>query len=213
MEFLANMSKPTWWGDHVSFIACAEVIGRPIVVHNTADPAAVPQVVPTTVAQAAELPVVLAFQHELHYQAAAPIEEAVPVGALQGEAHAGRKRYKINKKLNPIQAAKYDPELCLRCGSVLMCHGCVVCGSDQKPPSFRSPHPIGGCLRRPEPKKVRGERGSSRPNSFGPHYSCGPDGAPVKAKKGKVFRSMVQPSFNFLSKLTEAQSQNHLFDF
>ena len=71
-EYLVNMSKPTCWGDHVTLLAAAELLGRPIVVHTAIAGGGEVTVHPLPDAAAAgepPSPINLAFEHERHYQA------------------------------------------------------------------------------------------------------------------------------------------------
>ena len=181
-EYLHSLAQPTTWGDHISLLAAAELLERPIFVHSIVAGGEF-QVVPTIGDPAASEepePIQLAFEHELHYQAVVP--------GVEGDSAA---------------ADGEDPDVCEKCGSLMLQNGCInpACpdnkgqpsnpGSDKPAPEEPVKQPPQGricsicgerghymqtCPKRDANLKKQGVRGSSTPEEWSNFYSYGEDG-------------------------------------
>ncbi|CAE8607968.1 unnamed protein product, partial [Polarella glacialis] len=213
-QYLASMALSTTWGDHVTLMAAAELLGRPILFHSVV-PDGELVVVPTIGdPDAAEIPepIQLAFEHELRYQAVVAGVENLP-------------------EQGPVED---DGITCCHCGWALMSSGCLnpdcETNTNSVPQAAGAPETLlpastdskgmrtcslcGGtgryiqsCPKRVASLKKQGPRGSSMPEEWSNYYSYGPEGGQLPSKTGNNFRAIVQKSLVAISKLTEQEAE------
>ena len=85
--YVNNVAQSGFWGDHITLVAAAEILGRPISLHSTL-PGAGPVLIATTQEHQGQLPIVLVHHHEVHYQAVQEASAGV-AGRLQYQSVRG----------------------------------------------------------------------------------------------------------------------------
>ena len=196
--YVNNVAQSGFWGDHITLVAAAEILGRPISLHSTL-PGAGPVLIATTQEHQGQLPIVLVHHHEVHYQA---VQEA-------SAGVAGRLQYQSVRGLAAPEPLQEDGRC--SCGWFLI--GSDACLNPQcskntkgdtpdhanpqcRPDKRQATPKVMTLESRPLPpsgtSRPQGARGSSCPDPWSPAYSYGPSGEVLKGKHGNCFRPLYK---------------------
>ena len=203
--YLQTMSTPGKWGDHVTLAAAAEYLQRPIMVYiANADPLTIPAL--GSPAGAAHI--TLAFQQELHYQAAVAGQASASAGQWNSAENCDFPSmcsehwscFKCQAANEPADAQALNEPSSSKAGQ----------GAGAKNDKLSAESNSNGGQRAGDYKKRQGERGSSFKDPWSPFYSYKPEGGKAEALKGKLFRSLKQESFPTICALSEDESKQLL---